>query len=256
MGFDLQAHQELKRLNYTVNCLVRDFCCKVKRCIGISNTGDPNLVLNQRGEWIPLRNISQYAALVSKIDFTNNGGDNYSVDFFIDPISSQLPTGVTIVDYDYRTTIWVGGNLTDLDNGTETSDYTFNSVGNGAGVYELKCKYSLSNGEHLFIQGLIKVDGSGNILQSIFVNGLTVNSISGLNINVTLENTQTNYTGDIIFLAFDGSSTRALLNNGNNDTATVTTQVGDIWVLGTVDLDSTWNDFAGDFITNSITVIL
>ena len=234
----------------------QQFCKKIKCCLGISNTGDPNLVLNQRGEWIPLRTISQYAALVSKIDFTNNGGDDYNIDFFIDPISSQLPTGVTIVDYDYRTTIWVGGNPTDLDNGTETSDYTFNSVGNGAGVYELKCRYSLSNGGYLFTQGLVKVDGSGNILQSIFVKGLTVNSTSGLNINVTLENTQTNYTGDILFLAFNGSSTRALLNNGNNDTATVAIQAGDIYVLGTVDLDSTWADYAGDFITNSITVIL
>lgn len=52
MGFDLQAHQELRRLSYQVNCLVRDFCCKVKKCIGISNTGDPNLVLNQQGNWV------------------------------------------------------------------------------------------------------------------------------------------------------------------------------------------------------------
>lgn len=52
MGFDLQAHQELRRLSYQVNCLVRDFCCRAKKCIGISNTGDPNLVLNQQGDWI------------------------------------------------------------------------------------------------------------------------------------------------------------------------------------------------------------
>ena len=54
---------ELKRLN-------QHFCKKVKCCLGISPQGDSNLVLNQRGEWIPLRTISQYAALVSKIDFT------------------------------------------------------------------------------------------------------------------------------------------------------------------------------------------
>ena len=37
---------ELKRLN-------QHFCKKVKCCLGISNTGDPNLVLNQQGDWIP-----------------------------------------------------------------------------------------------------------------------------------------------------------------------------------------------------------
>jgi hypothetical protein len=52
MGFDLQAHQELRRLSYTVNCLVRDFCCRAKRCFGISDTGNPTLVLNQQGDWV------------------------------------------------------------------------------------------------------------------------------------------------------------------------------------------------------------
>jgi hypothetical protein len=28
------------------------FCCKVKSCLGISSQGDPDLVLNQQGEWI------------------------------------------------------------------------------------------------------------------------------------------------------------------------------------------------------------
>ena len=36
---------ELKRLN-------QHFCKKVKCCLGISNTGDSNLVLNQQGDWI------------------------------------------------------------------------------------------------------------------------------------------------------------------------------------------------------------
>jgi len=58
MGFDLQAHQELRRLSYQVNCLVRDFCCRAKKCIGISNTGDPNLVLNQQGDWVQSSAIS------------------------------------------------------------------------------------------------------------------------------------------------------------------------------------------------------
>jgi len=52
MGFDLQAHQELRRLSYQVNCLVRDFCCRAKRCFGISENGNPNLVLNQQGNWV------------------------------------------------------------------------------------------------------------------------------------------------------------------------------------------------------------
>ncbi len=60
MGFDLQAHQELRRLSYQVNCLVRDFCCRAKRCFGISDTGDPNLTLNQQGDWVTVSGALGY----------------------------------------------------------------------------------------------------------------------------------------------------------------------------------------------------
>ena len=250
MGFDLQAHQELKRLSYQVNCLVRDFCCRAKRCFGISENGKPNLVLNQQGDWSPLRNISQYAALVSKIDFTNNGGDNYSVDFFIDPISSQLPTGVTVDAYDYDIVFWVGGVTTHLETGNKATDYSFNTTGNGAGVYQLKQNYVLSNGKTLGISSLILVDNTGTILQRIDNNGYTVNSVIGLDINITINLTLFNYSADRVFLTFDGIAPTSITNIGLVNTGTVTTHAGDIMILGSVILDSSWNDFTGDFFSN------
>lgn len=49
-----------------VDSLIRDlrnlytrFCYKVRCALGISATGDPNLVLNQKGEWVPLVNNIQ-----------------------------------------------------------------------------------------------------------------------------------------------------------------------------------------------------
>ena len=251
MGFDLQAHQELRRLSYTVNCLVRDFCCRAKKCIGISNTGDPNLVLNQQGDWIPLRLISKYFSLISKIDVTNNGGDDWSFDFFITPISTQLPDGVEITDYDYRVIFWNTGVTTNIDNGTIDTNFTVNTNGNGAGVYDLKCLYNLPNGNHLSVRRLIKVDGSGNILADIQLNGLTVNSTNALNINVTLETILSNYSNNRLFYIFDGYVLRLVLNNGVNNTAGISTQVGDIDIYATIELDSTFStDFTGDFLSN------
>ena len=168
MGFDLQAHQELRRLSYTVNCLVRDFCCRAKKCIGISNTGDPNLVLNQQGNWIPLRFITSYTALTSTIDFTNNGGDDWDVTFKITPDNTQLPSGVTIVDYDYIVDFWNSGVQTPLQNADNVNIDTSVNVGsNGAGVYSLQQHYNLSDGTNLHIWDLIKVDASGNVLDYV-----------------------------------------------------------------------------------------
>ena len=72
MGFDLQAHQELRRLSYQVNCLVRDFCCRAKRCFGISDAGNPNLVLNQQGDWV---NIEGGGFLPNGIEYVESSRD-------------------------------------------------------------------------------------------------------------------------------------------------------------------------------------
>jgi hypothetical protein len=51
---------ELKRLN-------QHFCKKVKCCLGISNTGDPNLVLNQQGEWVTAGSGGDIQTLLSDL---------------------------------------------------------------------------------------------------------------------------------------------------------------------------------------------
>lgn len=199
--------------------------------------------------------ISSYSSCVSKIDFTNNTGDDWNVDFFINPISEQLHSGVTIVDYDYSVQFWNGGTPTTLEDGTKNTDYSYNTSGNGAGVYDLKCQYSLSDSTHLTITKLIKVDGAGTILQSISINGSTVNSVSGLTINVTADIELTGYTGDIIFATFDGSNFTSIVNSGASDTANITAHLGDVIIFYTVDLDSSWSDYTGDFLSNSNIII-
>lgn len=297
MGFDLQAHQELRRLSYTVNCLVRDFCCKAKRCIGISNTGNPNLFLNQQGDWVtggggdiqtllgslPIydsvataladgvtygswffntltntvskawNSISGYFALKSKIDFTNNGGDDWNASFFITPQTGvpQLPVGVTVDSYNYDIVFWLAGVETHLDAGNKTADYSFNTTGNGAGVYQLRCDYVLSNGNTLGISSLILVDNAGNILKRIDNNGYTVNSVIGLDIDITIDLVLFNYSNSRLFSTFNGIIPTSVTNIGLTNTATITTNTGDIMILGTIGLDSSWTtDFAGDFYTN------
>jgi hypothetical protein len=47
--FGYKAGRKLYNLLYS-SCA--NFCCIVKSCIGISNLGNPNLLLNQQGDWV------------------------------------------------------------------------------------------------------------------------------------------------------------------------------------------------------------
>ena len=251
MGFDLQAHQELRRLSYTVNCLVRDFCCRAKKCIGISNTGDPNLVLNQQGNWIPLRFITSYTALTSTIDFTNNGGDDWDVTFKITPDNTQLPSGVTIVDYDYIVDFWNSGVQTPLQNADNVNIDTSVNVGsNGAGVYSLQQHYNLSDGTNLHIWDLIKVDASGNVLDYVKLNGTIVNSVNGLTVNVTANMTQSQS------YPVEWAASPSFSTIGSGVSASLSVPIGSNYILYGVVLGAEFSDFNLPFGIFSSSVVI
>lgn len=94
MGFDYNANQQIARLSYTVNCLVRDFCCRVKRCLGISATGDPNLVLNQQGEWVTGGGGSVRNGLSVDEGYTELGGEILKDTAVAFEGGTNQPTGV------------------------------------------------------------------------------------------------------------------------------------------------------------------
>lgn len=208
MGFDLQAHQELRRLSYTVNCLVRDFCCRAKRCFGISDAGNPKLFLNQQGDWVrPVPEITYFSA-ENVIDFTNNGGDDWDITFKITPDASQIPAGYSIIGYGYIVDFSVAQVTTNLVTDTSTTDYTFNTSGNGAGVYYLEQQFSITNGinnTQIQITRMIKVDGSGNILYDIQNKGAEVLYTNGLVIELVANIEQTGVNYPITWLALDNN---------------------------------------------------
>ncbi len=49
---DYETEQSIKRLWGKLNGLSHSACCCTKTCLGISPTGNPDLVLNQQGNWI------------------------------------------------------------------------------------------------------------------------------------------------------------------------------------------------------------
>lgn len=212
---------------------VFDACCG-----GISEKGDSNLVLNQKGEWVaasgdvqtllsdlpeylgakeasedgkPLgywyyntfmniitkvtHYISSYIAGISTIDFTNNGGDDWTIALKLSPDTEQLPIGYAINSYDYIVDFWNGSGSTPLYDGTAITAPTtsLNTSGNGAGIYSMQVMYNATNGidtKTFGIWNLIKVDGSGNVVDFVKLDGMTVNSVNGLIMSVTANITQ------------------------------------------------------------------
>ena len=62
--------KRLHNLEQVVLCLSENICSNIKLCLKISSTANPNLVLNQQGNWIPQSGGS------SNIDSIEDVGNN------------------------------------------------------------------------------------------------------------------------------------------------------------------------------------
>ena len=192
---------------------------------------------------IPDIAIRDYAAGVSTIDFTNTGGDNYTIGFHATPISFQSLSGATVVGFQYKIIHGIAGHNTDIDSGTSTSDYSKSVSSYGAGVYKITCTYKLSNGLGFEIEKFVKVDSEGAILISLNFDGIIINSVSGLTMNVTCDFTQVNSTLPTMWANYNGSNI-SILGTGSSMELSVPTDT--IIVLGLLPLDNRFSDFGGD----------
>jgi len=181
----------------------------------------------------PIYEIESFTSGTSTIDFTNNGGDDWTVDFFINPTSLQVPSGVTVDTMDLTISHWVAGVENNLDSQLINTDYTYNATGNGAGVYALFAHYNLSDGSEFQVYRLVKVDGSGNILISLEIKGIIVNSVNGLTMNVTASVVQTGASYDVLWVELP-SGTQV----GTGTTASVTLSSSSTQLAFTLDVDS------------------
>jgi len=196
--------------------------------------------------------ISSYTAGVSQIDFDNNGGDDWSVGFKIAPTSLQVPSGVTVDSIDYTVTFWSLGVDTALASANSLINATFSTNSNGAGVYDLDCVYNMSDGSTFKITKLVLVDDIGNILASVEAGGVTINSVSGLVIDISADITQVGVNYPIQWAA---NPISLLPQTGANVVLNI--PVGTTDIVTILPLDSTFtNDYTagGALVFSSITI--
>ena len=193
----------------------------------------------------PIYYIQPCTSGTSTIDFTNNGGDDWTVGFKI--AVSDLPSGLSVVDYHYNVTLFQGGVEMPIERGLKIADYdvTSNLSGNGAGVYSLSCKYNMTDGinnSFLLIRCLIKVDNAGNVLGGIYNYGFTVNSVNGLSVSYTAHITQYIVSETVNVASIDkDTDTPTILSNSLTDTITLLPNSG--WIRVFTNLDPIfWSD--------------
>ena len=193
----------------------------------------------------PIYYIQSYTAGTSTIDFTNNGGDDWNIDFKITPDTVQ--STANIVGYQYNITHWLGGVNIPIDSGFKTNDYSYNAVGNGKGVYQIDQTYIFDNGSFFRVDSLFKVDSSGTVLAFTSTNGITVNSTNGLDINASANYTEYGVTYPLQWGSYDAFPPIVFNLIGNTTTINATVQILTVGIGFFPILDSVFrDDFTGN----------
>lgn len=67
----MSNQEKINKLLYRLDNLERGFCCKVDCCLGISNTGDESLFLNQQGNWVEVNGTPSLP--LNSVQYNNAG---------------------------------------------------------------------------------------------------------------------------------------------------------------------------------------
>ena len=190
--------------------------------------------------------IDTFSSGTSTITFTNNGGDDWDIAFKITPDTVQ--STANIVGYQYSVEHWISGVVTVLESGFKTTDYSFNTFGYGAGVYNVFQTFVFDDSSFFRINRLVKVDASGNIIASISMQGLTVNSTNGLVIDISANVVQAGVNYPIQWASFDSFPPTSLNVLGTTTTINAQLPINTIGLGYSLILDSV---FTNDFTDNN-----
>jgi hypothetical protein len=184
MFWDSKIDSEFRKVWQILN----RFCCKVKSCLGISSQGNPDLVLNQQGNWIETQSYKVYTALLRQsggIDeqVINSGALTKGVTYYIDGSGGDFsnvgsPTsefGTYFVATDnIEPTNWNGVDL-GYNLGAPVVTVLENTIGNIWFVYDSDGSYYIVS-DNLFIenktfcQGTSTTENDGTDLRVITLN--------------------------------------------------------------------------------------
>ena len=214
-----------------------------------ASSQSPNLTLAET-----IYSIQSYTAGTSTIDFTNNGGDDWDIGFKITPDTVQSTANIT--GYQYGVDFWNGGVVTPLSDGFKTTDFTFNTAGNGSGVYELSQLYIFDDSSTFYTYSLFKVNASGTVIAYVKMQGITVNSTNGIDINATANVSQYGVSYPLQWISFDTFPPTVFNPIGNTTTINVALPIDAIGVGCMAVLDSVFTNDITDIHGMAISLII
>lgn len=202
----------------------------------------------------PIYVIQEYYAGISTITFTPDGSNGWDVEF-LTAATLDAPIGVVVSSIDTKVRFYNISGETTLHTGTASAtNVQFNTGANGAGIYELRTTYNLSNGDNFSIIRLISVDATDNILYEINSLGAVVNSVNGLSIDVSGQLTQVGVNYGVQWVAMD-SLGNPLQLLGTTVDAVLALPVATSQVLMIIDLGAEFSLYTGDPVTNIMVTI-
>lgn len=200
----------------------------------------------------PIYYIQSYSAGVSIIDFLPDGSNGWDIGIVANPTTVQIPSGVTIDSVDYEITFYQGGSEINAISGNLTADDTINTGANGAGAYKVQLTYLLSNGSYFTSSSLIVVNSTDVILHYFKGEGTVVNSVSGMDMDVTASIETTISSPNITWIAYNGAFSN--VGTGINDILSL--PIGTTDVGYKVALTSDFSDYPDPDLLVGITVVI
>lgn len=191
------------------------------------------------GVSIPLPYIQKFTAGVSPITFITDGSNGWDLSVIANPSTVQIPSGETIDSCYVELYFWDASNRTDIFDNDITVDATINSGANGAGLYEVLLTYNISDGSTFQVFGLYVVNATDSILHYYVSNGVTVNSVNGLVMDVSADIDQ---SGTIVneWMQSDGGAPTSV---GTGDDAVLTLLPTTVILGQQITLDSNFSDY-------------
>lgn len=111
--------------------------------------------------------LNAYAFGNASISFTHDSGDNWIIGFS-GTLGGELSTG-TLTNITRERKFYAGGVELTSNTSTGLGDHSMGVGSQGAGVHWMRAVYSFDDGAELITTRMVRVDGSGNILNSISV---------------------------------------------------------------------------------------
>lgn len=261
-------------------------CEIIRTCLGISDAGSESSFLNEKGEFktyqeilsnLPSYSIQQdavddgkpngfwyyntsnnciskirlditnYSFGSSVIDFVSDGSNGWDVTALLEPTSfTNVPDGLTVDSTHFDIEFWSGGVMTTIYDNTISADQTENTGANGAGVYYVAVTYNFSDGTAFVVYGYYLVNATNTILKSVVVGGVTVNSVSGLVMDIAASVVQTNCAVPYAWIGVKLDNSFYVLGSGDSGTFTLEPNTTKILFLPLLEGDTDFSDYDGD----------